>query len=198
MSKADELKKHLRAGKVYRRSELAKWSKSIDRHLQQLVQAGDLQKLSGGIYYCPQLTDFGTLPPDDETLVQAFLKDDQFHIASLNSYNSLGVGTTQLYNEKLVYNTRRDGRHTFNGRNFYFIKRPRFPAKSSQEFLLIDLMNNLHFLAEDKESVLCHVRKKARTMDKSILMNNVRDYAGARTQSFFEKLLQGEEQSHAV
>ncbi len=198
MSKADELKKHLRPGVVYRRSELAKWSKSIDRHLQQLVQAGVLQKLSGGVYYCPQATAFGNLPPDDEVLVRAFLKDDHFYIASLNSYNSLGVGTTQLYNEKLVYNTKRDGRHTLNGRHFYFIKRPHFPAKSSQEFLLIDLMNNLHLLAEDKESVVRHVAKKARTMDKSKLMRTVRGYAGARTQSFFEKLFQPEEQSHAV
>ena len=198
MSKADELKKHLRPGVVYRRSELAKWSKSIDRHLQQLVQVGVLQKLSGGVYYCPQATAFGKLPPDDEVLVRAFLKDDHFYIASLNSYNSLGVGTTQLYNEKLVYNTKRDGRHTLNGRHFYFIKRPHFPAKSSQEFLLIDLMNNLHLLAEDKESVVRHVAKKARTMDKSKLMRTVRGYAGARTQSFFEKLFQPEEQSHAV
>ena len=198
MSKADELKKYLRPGHVYRRSELEKWSKSIDRHLQQLVQAGVLQKLSGGVYYCPQVTAFGNLPPDDETLVQAFLKDAHFYIASLNSYNSLGVGTTQLYNEKLVYNTKRDGRHTLNGRHFYFIKRPHFPAKSSQEFLLIDLMNNLHLLAEDKESVVLHVAKKARTMDKSKLMRTVRGYAGARTQSFFEKLFQPEEQSHAV
>jgi hypothetical protein len=198
MSKADELKKHLRPGHVYRRSVLAKWSKSIDRHLQQLVQAGVLQKLSGGVYYCPQATAFGNLPPDDETLVRAFLKDDHFYIASLNSYNSLGVGTTQLYNEKLVYNTKRDGRHTLNGRHFYFIKRSRFPAKSSQEFLLIDLMNNLHLLAEDKESVVRHVAKKARTMDKSKLMKTVQGYAGARTQSFFEKLFQGEKQSHAV
>ena len=192
MSKADELKKHLRPGVVYRRSELAKWSKSIDRHLQQLVQEGVLQKIAGGVYYCPQATAFGKLPPDDEVLVRAFLKDDHFYIASLNSYNSLGVGTTQLYNEKLVYNTKRDGRHTLNGRHFYFIKRPHFPVKSSQEFLLIDLMNNLHLLAEDKESVVRHVAKKARTMDKSKLMRTVHGYAGARTQSFFEKLFQAE------
>jgi len=198
MSKADELKKYLQPGAVYRRSELAKWSKSIDRHLQQLVREEVLQKLSVGVYYCPQVTAFGNLPPDDETLVQAFLKDDHFYIASLNSYNSLGVGTTQLYNEKLVYNTKRDGSHTLNGRNFYFIKRPHFPVNSSQEFLLIDLMNNLHLLAEDKESVHYHVEKKARTMDKSKLMKTVRDYAGARTQSFFKKIFQAEELNHAL
>ena len=85
MSKADELKKYLQPGAVYRRSELAKWSKSIDRHLQQLVQAGVLQKLFGGVYYCSQATAFVNLPPDDDMLFRAFLKDDHFYIASLNS-----------------------------------------------------------------------------------------------------------------
>ena len=59
--------------------------------------------------------------------------------------------------------------------------------------MMIDLMNNLHLLAEDKESVVRHVAKKARTMDKSKLMRTVQGYAGARTQSFFEKLFQGED-----
>jgi hypothetical protein len=119
-------------------------------------------------------------------------------MASLNSYNSLGVGTTQLYNEKLVYNHKRDGRHTLNGRHFYFVKRPRFPTKSSQEFLLVDLMNNLHMLAEDKESILKNVTEKARSMNKESLLKAVRDYAGARTRNFFEKLFSAKETRHAV
>jgi len=104
MSKLNELKKHLRPGQVYRRSDLAKLSNAVDRHLQQLVHDGMLQKLAGGLYYYPRATSFGNAPPEDEKLVQAFLKDDRFYIASLNAYNALGVGTTQLYNERLVYN----------------------------------------------------------------------------------------------
>lgn len=198
MSKTNELKKHLQPGQVYRRADLAKWSNAVDRHLQQLVREGSVQKLSGGIYCCPKKTAFGDAPPEDEALVRAFLKDDHFHMASLNSYNSLGVGTTQLYNEKLVYNHKRDGRHTLNGRHFYFVKRPRFPTKSSQEFLLVDLMNNLHMLAEDKESILKNVTEKARSMNKESLLKAVRDYAGARTRNFFEKLFSAKETRHAV
>ncbi|MGB9152139.1 MAG: hypothetical protein WCD70_03525 [Alphaproteobacteria bacterium] len=197
MPKANELKKHLQPGQVYRRADLAKWSNAVDRHLQQLVREGAVQKLSGGVYYCPKKTAFGDAPPEDETLVRAFLKDDHFHMASLNSYNGLGVGTTQLYNEKLVYNHKRDGRHMLNGRTFYFLKRPRFPTKSSQEFLLVDLMNNLHMLAEDRESVLKNVAERAHDMNKSKLMKAVRDYAGARTRSFFENLFRAEEMQHA-
>jgi len=188
MSKLKELKKHLRPGQVYRRAELARQSKSVDRHLQELVKDGVLQKLSGGVYYYPKKTSFGDVPPEDEKLVRAFLKDDNFYLASLNAYNSLGVGTTQLYNEKLVYNHKRDGRHTLNGRHYYFLKRPCFPKKSSQEFLLVDLVNNLDFLAEDKEEVRNNVAEKALSMDKSKLMKAAREFGGVRTKNFFEGL----------
>ena len=198
MSKADELKKHLQPGQVYRRSDLVKWSKAVDRNMQQLVKQGELQKLSGGVYYCPQTTALGNLPPEDAALVRAFLKDDHFYIASLNSYNALGVGTTQLYNEKLVYNYRRDGQHTLNGHHFYFLKRLRFPAESTQEFLLVDLVNNIHLLDEDKERILRNVAGKARSMDQAQLMKTVGLYAGSRARSFFEKLFTGEKMSHVA
>jgi len=48
-----ELKKHLRPGKTYRRAELAQWSKSVDRHLQTLVDEGSLKKLRTSLYYAP-------------------------------------------------------------------------------------------------------------------------------------------------
>jgi hypothetical protein len=198
MSKADELKKHLQPGQVYRRSDLAKWSKAVDRNMQQLVQQGELQKLSGGVYYCPKKTAFGNLPPEDAVLVRAFLKDDHFYIASLNSYNALGVGSTQLYNEKLVYNYRRDGQHTLNGRYFYFLKRPRFPSESTLEFLIVDLVNNIHLLDEDKERILRNVAVKARSMDQSQLMKTVELYAGSRARSFFEKQFNAEKMSHVA
>jgi len=79
MSKADELKQHLQPGQVYRRSDMAKWSKAVDRNMQQLVKQGELQKLSGGVYYCPKTTAFGNVPPEDAVLVRAFLKDDHFY-----------------------------------------------------------------------------------------------------------------------
>ena len=198
MLKLDELREHLQPGQVYRRADLAKWSNAVDRHLRQLVKDGVVRKLSGGVYYCPKSTSFGDVPPEDEALVRAFLKDEHFYVASLNAYNSLGVGTTQLYNEKLVYNYKRDGRYTLNGRVFFFVKRPRFPTTSSPEFLLVDLMNNLHFLAEDKKAVLQNVADKARNMNRPRLMEAVRAYAGVRTRNFFEGLFGDESAYHAA
>ena len=192
------LKKHLRAGKVYRRSDLLQFSNAVDRHLLQLVNDGALQKIAGGLYYCPKQTSFGAVPPEDGKLVRAFLKDDHFYLTSLNAYNSLGVGPSQLYNERLVYNHKRDGRHVLNGRHFYFIKRSRFPKKSSVEFLLVDLINNLHFLAEDQEAIKENAAQKALSMDKKRLMKAVSNYAGARAQNFFEGVFKNTELAHAV
>jgi hypothetical protein len=197
MPKVNELEKNLQPGQIYRRADLTKWSNAVDRHLQQLVSNGVIQKLAGGLYYCPRKTAFGNVPPGDEILIRAFLKDDHFYMASLNSYNSLGLGTTQLYNEKLVYNHKRDGKITLNGRQFYFLKRSRFPEKSSQEFLLVDLINNLHLLAEDKESIMHRVTEKVKDMDKACLTKNIQEYAGVRTQKFFETLFHSKEINNA-
>lgn len=188
MTKSGELKKHLRPGQVYRRADLVRHTNAVDRHLQELVADKTLQKVRNGVYYYPKRASFGDVPPDDEKLVHAFLKDDNFYVASLNAYNSLGVGTTQLYNERLVYNHKRDGRFELGGRPFYFLKRPRFPTTSSPEFLLVDLMNNFEFLAEDKEKLRHNVAEKALGMDRTKLMKAVRDYAGARTRKFFESV----------
>lgn len=191
MSKLKELTNHLRPGQVYRRADLAGFSKSADRHLRALRKEGRLQKVSGGLYYYPKKTSFGDAPPKEEKLIEAFLKDDDFYVTSLNAYNALGVGTTQLYNEPLVYNHKRDGRHMLNGRPYYFVKRPRFPKKTTQEFLLVDLINNLDFLAEDKNEVRKNVVTKAGSMDQSKLKKAVRKYGGARTRKFFKEIFDG-------
>src|SRR3974390_1286191 len=86
MTKAQELKRHLRPGWAYRRQDLARWSKAVDRHLKQLVKDGTLTKLRGGLYLYPKETVFGKAPPEDEKLVGAFLKDDRFLLASPNAY----------------------------------------------------------------------------------------------------------------
>src|ERR1700682_2219151 len=96
MTKVQKLKQHLRPGQVYRREDLARLSSAVDRHLKQLVREGELKKLAGGLYHRPKETAFGGAPATDDRLVEAFLKDRRFLVASPNAYNQLGVGTTQL------------------------------------------------------------------------------------------------------
>ena len=198
MSALNKLKQHLRPGQVYRRAELLPWSNAVDRHLKQLVEEGTLTKLSGGLYYCPRLTNFGAAPAGDEKLVEAFLKDHRFLLTSPNAYNVLGVGSTQLYNETVVYNHKRHGRFDLGKRTFNFRMKPHFPSKLSREFLLVDLVDNLDRLAEHKPSLLEGVKKQAQSADHKALKRAVREYGGSKARKFFEPLLAQGAMPHAM
>jgi hypothetical protein len=189
MNKLQELKKHLKRGKVYRRADLSKWSKSVDRHLDELVQEGTLQKLSQGLYYYPEVTVFGEIPPEEEVLVRSFLKDKRFLVTSLNAYNALGVGTTQLYNGKTVYNHKRHGDFNLGGMTFSFRVKPHFPLKATPEFLLVDLLNNLDQLAEDSKEVVSKVRSKVKTMDAKKLKKSLQQYGSVKAKKMLEPVL---------
>ena len=189
MNRLEELKKHLKRGQVYRRDDLAKWSKSVDRHLDALVEEDTLQKLSQGLYYYPKLSAFGQTPPEEDVLIRSFLKDDRFLLTSPSSYNSLGVGTTQLYNERTVYNHKRHGEFTLGSRKFFFRMKPHFPSKITKEFLLVDLVNNLEALAEDPTEVLENVALKVHTMDTKKLKRYVSQYGNAKTKKILTPLL---------
>lgn len=154
MTALSELKRHLRPGQVYRRADLAHRSNAVDRHLQQLLADGTLNKVSRGLYSCPKQASFGEVPPEDEKLVSAFLKSDDFLMFSPNQYNSLGVGATQLYNTVYVYNRKRHGRYKLGNREYEFKVKPYFPKKLDESFLLVDLLNNVDRLAEDKHLLL--------------------------------------------
>lgn len=194
MAQLDQLKKHLTKGKVYRRSELANWSKSVDRHLEELLEDGTLQKLSPGLYYFPKESVFGKTPPEEKELVQSFLKDDRFLLTSSNAYNSLGVGTTQLYNERTVYNHKRHGEFKLGNRMYQFRIKPHFPKKATEEFLLVDLVNNVDTLAEDRNEVLKNVFSKVHTMDKKKLKLSVAAYGNVKAKKIFAAFLQSQTQ----
>lgn len=189
MKRVQELSKHLVPGQVYRRADLAKWSKAVDRHLDTLVQAGQLQKLAQGLYYCPKQSRFGVLPPDEHSLVARFLKTDRFLFTTPNAYQSLGFGTTQLYNQEVVYNTKRNGVFQLGDKQYHFKFKPHFPKELTAEFLLVDLVNNLNDFEEEKAEVLAKLPHKVQQMDRNQLKSAVREYGGARAQKLFSSFL---------
>ena len=168
-SALDHVARMLHAGKVYRREDLAQVSNAVDRHLRELVSGGTLKRLAQGLYYAPKKSVFGVLPPDDQELVATFLRDKDFLVFSPSSYNTLGLGTSQLYNKTLVYNHKRHGIFSFGNRQFDFRVKPRFPKKLTPEFLLVDAINNLDELAEDKHQVLQMVERKLSDFDQAKL-----------------------------
>lgn len=189
MSKLDELKKRLKPGQVYRRADLAKWSNAVDRHLQQLVKAKVLEKLSGGLYYCPKYHGSTRVPPNIHELVEAFLKDHRFLITSRDAYHALGVGIEKIYGDTVVYNHKRHGHFKLDGQMFDFRVKPYFPSMASKEFLLVDLVDNIELLAEDRNELLEQVRKKARRMNARNLGKAVLTYGGVKARNFFEEAL---------
>jgi hypothetical protein len=188
MLTVEHLKRHLRPGRVYRREDLLSWSKSVDRHLKKLTEDGTLQKLRTGLYYSPRKFEFGEGPADEHELVKAFLKTDRFVVTSPNAYNQLGLGTTQLYNKRVVYNQKRHGAFQFGNRILTFERRSGIPKQLSPEFLLVDLVNNLDHLAEDIDAVLSRVREKAKEMDARKLSRAVSLYSNASTRKRFREI----------
>ena len=186
MNALENFKTHLKPGQVYRRSDLEKWSRSVDRDVAGLVNEGVLVKVRQGLYQCPQRSRFGVLPASTDKLLTSFLKDDDYLLTSPNDYNALGLGTTQLYNYQVVYNHKRHGRFELGGQIFEFQRKPRFPKKVTPEFLLVDLVNNLDQLAEDRVAILARVRAKVAQMDAGRLCVAVKRFAKVSTRKFFE------------
>ena len=174
---ADELQ----AGRVYRREDLARLSNAVDRHLHKLVSTGLLKKLAQGLYYAPKPSKFGPLPPTDEQVVRGFLRDKDFLVFSPSAYNTVGLGTTQLYNSTLVYNHKRHGVFKLGNRAFNFRVKPRFPKKLTPEFLYVDLLNNLGELAEDRDAVLRQARTKLMSFNQPRLQHALDSYGSMAT-----------------
>lgn len=189
MDSLKTLRKHLKAGKVYRRADLLQYTTAPDRHLAALISDGSLTKVSQGVYYVPRATDFGVPPPDDKTLVKSFLKDNRFLILSPNMYNMLGIGTTQLYNDRVVYNHKRHGLFELGGLKFRFHRKQVFPSILTKEFLLVDLVSNLKSLAEDENALLQNVKRKAAEMNTGKLGKVVDRYGSIKARKFFAPLL---------
>jgi hypothetical protein len=181
----------LQAGRVYRREDLARLSNAVDRHLNELVATGLLKKLAQGLYYAPMSSKFGPLPPTDEQVVGGFLRDKDFLVFSPSSYNTVGLGTTQLYNSTLVYNHKRHGVFKLGNRDFDFRVKPRFPKKLTSEFLYVDLLNNLGELAEDSDAVLSQARTRLLSFNPSRLQQALDSYGNMATRKRVREWLGG-------
>ncbi len=190
MSSFAELKRHLRPGQVYRRKELARWSNAVDRHVRQLLLEGRLEKVSPGVYMVPRKTAFGAAPAKPEKLLAAFLGDDRFLVVSPNAFNGLGVGTTQLHNEPVVYNHKRHGRFALDGRVYDFRMRSSVPRHLSKEVLLVDLLHNLDRLPEHRAAVLPRALARAEEMDRARLARAVKEFGSAYAERLLAPVLE--------
>jgi len=179
-------------GRVYRREELLMFSAAVDRDLKQLVEDYRVEKVGSGLYHRPVTSRFGPLPPKQAEVVRAFLKTDDFLLTSLNYFNGLGVGLTQLSNETLVYNRKRVGKFTLAGLVYNFQRPPNFPKRSetSEEYLFVDLLNNYDYLHETPEHFENALKRKACALRKSELLCAASKYGKVRANKKLQELLE--------
>ena len=180
---------HIEQGQVYRRSDLEYYSTSIDRDLIELTKNGYLLKINQGLYYSPKKTKFGIVPPDEHILIEHFLKDDDFLILSPNLFNVLGLGLTQLYNVTWVYNHKRKGKIDINGNTFDFKLKSAFPREISKEYLIVDLLNNIHLLAEDQHSIINILKVKLSEFNQDKLRDSTQRYGSGTTKRMLKTLI---------
>lgn len=189
MRTLEKLKKHLVPGKTYRRCDLAELSSNVDRHLKSLLAEGSLKKLSRGLYAAPKVTVFGEAPPEEDALLRAFLKDDRFVVYSTSQFNSLGIGSTQLYNTRVVFNRKRTGTMVVGGRNYTFHLWREAPKSLSKEFLVVELLNRLNDLAEDRTSLLKNLGSKLNGLDSRKLGLAAKRFGTLSAQKKLKELL---------
>ncbi len=181
----------LHPGAVYRRKDLARQSNAVDRHLQSALDAGHLRRAAQGLYYAPRHTAFGELPPEDHALVEKFLEDRDFLLINPSYYNTLGFGTTQLYNQTFVYNHKRHGVFQLGNRRYDFRVKHRFPTALSREFLWVDCLNNLDELAEERDAVLARARASLDRFDRKALLLAIQNHASAATRKLLRTWFDG-------
>lgn len=184
-----KLNNKLVSGRLYKRASLKRYSTAVDRDLTRLVQDKQLKKIAPGLYYKPKESRYGPLPPDDTLMVAEFLREKNFLLYSWNVYNSLGLGLTQIYNRKVVYNRKRHGVFELSGREYDFRRPARgYPSKLTPEFLLVDLVNNLKELDEDSAEIKKRIKKKLSSFNAAKVMQYARKYGKVATLRFFEEL----------
>ena len=181
-----KLKAFLKPGGVYRRQDLLAYSTNIDRALATLLQAGILHREQYGLYYCPIHSEFGPAKPREQDLIKAFLRDDRFVVYSPNLFNSLGLGTTQLYNTRIVFNRKRVGEYTLANRTYSFYRWREAPKELSKEFLVVEFLNKSSELSENTETAIAVLKTKMPQFDNRKLLFAARHYGKTST---YQKLL---------
>lgn len=135
------VKPNLEPGKMYRTYELRRFSANPARLARRLVREGKLQQAAHGMFYVPIQSRFGQAPPSDDEILRGFLGNSPFVITGPPKWNALGLGTTAMFASTLVYNKKRTGEFSFDGRRF-LLRRVYFPENPPPEWYVVDLLQH--------------------------------------------------------
>ena len=174
----------LTAGRVYRTADLERWSANPTRMAERLVATGELRKLRHGLYYRPQMSKWGAVPPAREEVLRAVLKNSPFLVTGSGVWNALGLGSTAVFASPLVYNRRLSGETKIGAFRFAF-RRVRFPVPANTEWFVIDLIQNRAMAGLDIETLGQTLRSALRNgrFDALRLQRMAVEYGTRETQS---------------
>ena len=68
------------------------------------MSTGVIKKVNSGLYYRPKMSRFGELPPEESSLLGAYLKYTPFLVIPDLAFNQLGIGLTQMSKLVRVFN----------------------------------------------------------------------------------------------
>ncbi len=150
----------LQPGRVYRTRELARWSANAPRLAQRLVRDGLLVPLAHGLFFHPETSRFGPVPPTDQALMRGYLGGSSFVLTGSERWNALGLGSTAVQAITLVYNRKRTGTVELGGRRFV-LRRVDFPKDPAAEWFAVDLLDHAEQAAMSRDEL-------ARGLDGSV------------------------------
>ena len=189
MNSLEKMRRKLKPRAIYRRENFANLSSNVDRYLKTLVLENALVKIQNGLYMCPEPTPFGKALPKENQLLKNFLKDDRFVVYDLSLFTSLGLGLTQLHNERIVFNRKRHGEFEFNGKHYSFYRWREAPKKLSKEFLYVEFLNRFDKLAENNEKNKKLLKKQLKKLNQKKLQRTVKNYGKESTKKKLQSIL---------
>jgi hypothetical protein len=167
---------NLEPGRAYRTRDLLPWGANPTRLARRLVREGKLREAAHGLFYAPVESRFGLAPAREDEILRAFFGGSPFVVTGPPRWNALGLGSTAMFAATLVYNTRRTGEFTFDGRRF-LLRRVLFPESPPPEWFVVDLLQHHEMagasLGELEERLLSTLREGRWNRDR------LREMAGA-------------------
>ncbi len=180
----------LQPGKVYRTQDFKSWTGNPTRLAKRLVRDGQLRRMAQGLFYAPQLSRFGPVPPEDSEILRGFLGSDDFVITGPQKWNALGLGSTAVYPVTLVYNTKRSGDFLL-GRRRFRLRRVRFPRTPEPEWYVVDLLEHHEMagvsLSRVEERLITAL--DGHRFDPEMLRQTARSFATSETQDRIERAI---------
>ncbi len=180
----------LEPGRVYRTHELGRWSANPTRLAKRLVGQGVLRQVAHGLFYRPVRSRFGPVPATEREVIRVFLGGSPFLITGPRRWNGLGLCTTALFALTLVYNTKRTGEFTFDGRR-YLLRRVNFPDNPPQEWFVIDLLqhHDMAGISPDQLEEGLDITLRADRWDRAVLRKMAQQYGTKATQELVDRCI---------